>query len=376
MKRRTFLKLSGAAVAALLPAVAGLTGCASASYARTVVDMAGREVGVPDETTRLFCTNPIGTVDVYGLDPDLLAGWNFLPAGDNRSYIPEQYLELPSLGVWMGSGAVPNAEEIAAQSPDALLCFWTADEAGAAMADDISEETGLPVLLVDYDIRSVGAMYRWVGELTGRTQRAEELAAYCEERVERVRAVAQAVPDNERKTAFLAQGQNGLTTDPVGSMHVTDAFELLGVKNVADLPGMEGQGMGMPTVNIEQILTWNPDVVLVGEYSMSDAESSNIYDEIRSDSHWLAVPAVAAGEVYRIPQAPFSWFGRPPSAVRVLGCLWLAKIFYPEYAADIDVRQETVDFYKTFYRFDLDEGRLSEILISAGIDPETGERCI
>lgn len=377
MERREFLKTSAVAVGALCFGQAGvMTGCANTAYTRTETDMAGREVGVPEQVERVFCTNPIGTVNMYGLNPDLLVGWNFLPAGDNQSYISDKYLELPSLGVWMGSGSVPNAEEIVAQDPDVLLCYWTADDAGTQMAEEVASDTGLPVLVVDYDIRNVGDSYRWVGNLVGQAERAEELAAYCEERLETVSQIVENIPEDERKSVFLAQGQSGLTTDPVGSMHVTDAFELLGLTNVADLPGLEGQGMGMPTVNLEQILEWNPDVVLVSEYSMSDAESSNIYDEIRTDEHWLNIPAVAKGNIYRIPQGPFSWFGRPPSAVRVLGCLWLVKLLYSDYADDIDMRQETIDFYQMFYRYDLEEDRLSELLSSAGIDPQTGEAYI
>ena len=80
------------------------------------------------------------------------------------------------------------------------------------------------------------------------------------------------------------------------------------------------------------------------------------------DAHWNNVASVAAGEVYRIPQAPFSWFGRPPSAVRALGCLWLVKMLYPEHAADVDLAEETRAFYRTFYRLELPDERLEAIL--------------
>lgn len=377
LTRRRFLGLVGCcAIGAATGGV--LSGCgagqAGTGPARTVADMGGREVSVPESIGRVFCTNPIGTVDVYALAPERLAGWNFKPAGDNRTYIPDEYLDLPSLGVWMGAGSVPNAEEIAAQSPDVLLCYWTADEVGAAMADDIVEQTGIPTLLVDYDIRSAPEMYRFVGGLLGCDARAEELAAYCEERLALIEGIAAAIPEAERKSIFLAQGNSGLTTDPVGSMHVTDALDLIRTGNVADMPGTEGQGMGMPSVNLEQIITWDPDAVLVAEFNMSDSESSDIYGAVKEDAHWLNVPCVAAGEVYRIPQAPFSWFGRPPSVARVLGCLWLLKVLYPAYAAGVNMRDETLSFYRTFYRYDLDEETLAGLLESAGIDPATGEK--
>lgn len=132
-------------------------------------------MSLPAHEDEAFCTNPIGTVDVFGLAPEKLAGWNFRPAGDNKKFIPDEYFALPSLGVWMGAGAVPNAEEIAAQNPDALLCFWTADEVGANMADEVQNQTGLPVVLVDYDVRSAPTTFRLLGDLMGCSERAEEL---------------------------------------------------------------------------------------------------------------------------------------------------------------------------------------------------------
>lgn len=366
--RRSFLKFSACAgIAAGASGALASTGCSRASSKglREVTDMAGRTVSVPKEIKRVFCANPIGTVNVNALDPDLLCGWNFLPAGDNRSYIPSRYLKLPALGVWMGAGSTPNAEEIAKQEPDVLLCYWTADDAGSKMADKISEDTGLPVLLVDYDIRRVCESYEFVGELVDRRDRAAELGDLCQGLLDRATEVAGAVPEAARKSIFLAQGKDGLTTDPVGSMHVTDALELLDVRNVADMPGTSGQGMGMPSVNLEQIITWDPDAVLVAEYSMSNAESSDIYGEIVADAHWKNVPAVAGGEVFRIPQAPFSWFGRPPSAMRALGCLWLVRVLYPEQAAGIDLAVETRSFYRGFLHVDIEDDRLGALLETA-----------
>lgn len=368
LSRRLFLKGMGAWAAASLMAgaSASLAGCDFRSWSAATVeveDMFGRRVAVPEVCARVFCTNPIGTANVYMLCPDRLAGWNFKPAGDNQKYLEASSLELPSLGVWMGAGAVPNAEEVAAQSPDVLLCFWTCDEVGGAMADDIAQTTRIPTLLIDYDIRSTPASFRYLGRLLGCEERAELLASYCEDKLAQIARIAETVPEQNRKSIFLAQGADGLTTDPVGSMHVQDALDIIGVTNVADMPGTEGQGMGMPTVNLEQVVAWNPDAVLVAEFNMSDAESSDIYHGLCQDVHWANVPCVAAGEVYRIPQGPFSWFGRPPSAARLLGCTWLLKVLYPDQAVSVDMRREVEDFYALFYGFtDFDDDLMERLL--------------
>lgn len=362
ISRRRFVEFGASVVIGV--SVGGLlVGCGGAKGpSHTITDMAGRVVAVPDTVTKAFCSNPIGTVDLYALAPEKLAGWNFIPAGDAQKYIDADSLKLPALGVWMGAGAVPNSEEIARISPDVIFCYWTADEVGANMADEIAKQTGFVVVSVDYDIRATPEMFRFVGGIIGEAKRAEELATFCEAKLELIENIVAGIPTDKRKRIFLSQGTDGLMTDPVGSLHVTDALELLDVGNVASMPGTEGKGMGMPSVNIEQIITWNPDAVLVAEYSMSNAESSDIYAELKADSRWHNIPCVAAGEVYRIPQAPFSWFGRPPSAVRIVGCLWLLHILYPDYTADLDMRGETREFYQTFYGVALDEAMLDAIL--------------
>lgn len=372
MSRRSFLHMGACATALVMFGAAvptSLTGCAALTgNLRTVTDMGGREVAVPETISRVFCSNPIGTVDIYLLDPDYLVGWNFRPTGDNRKYIPEVYLNLPSLGVWMGSGATPNDEEIVRQNPDVILCYWTADDVGRDMADGVRDETGVPTLLLDYDIRQCAQMYRYVGELLGCVDRAEELAVYCEEKLAYIAACTEKIPASERKSVYIAQGTGGLSTDPVGSMHVTDALELIQTDNVADLPGTSGQGMGMPSVNIEQIIMWDPDAILVSEYSMSDSESSDLYGEIIDDENWKNIRCVSEGAVYRLPQSPFAWFGRPPSVVRLLGCLLVMKLLYPDYTADIDLVEETRAFYQLFYRIELDDEELVSILETAGVD--------
>ncbi len=378
ISRRSFVGWT--ACAALAVCTGGmLEGCdflsAPRNKLRTVTDMGGRTTVVAEQIDRVFCTNPIGTVDVFGLAPEKLVGWNFRPAGDNKKYIPDELFALPSLGVWMGAGAVPNAEEIAALDPDVLLCYWTADDVGCSMADEISDQTGLPVMLIDYDLHNVSEQFRYVGNLIGCADRGEELGAFFDQKLALITKIANQVPEKERKRVFLAQGNDGLTTDPVGSMHVTDALALINTENVADMPGTEGKGMGMPTVNLEQIIEWDPDAVLVAEFSMSDSESSDIYGAIKEDARWLNVRCVKEGEIYRIPQAPFSWFGRPPSAARVLGCLWLLKVLYPAYAGEINMREETLEFYRVFYRYeDFDEYNLGQLLQAAGINSTTGEK--
>lgn len=363
MDRRRFMGLAAFAAASCAFMLGGCTKRPS-SAGKAIVDMGGRSVQVPEDIEKVFCSNPIGTADMYMLDESRLAGINFKPSETDAAYLRPTYTGLPSLGVWMGAGAVPNTEEVLSVAPDAVLCFWSADDAGVTMADAIAGEMDVPVVLCDCDIGNVAATFRFLGSLLGCEERAEELASYSEKRVVTIASLATDVVAPNPRTVFLSEGAGGLSTDPVGSLHVTDALELAGVGNVADMPGTQGQGMGMPTVSIEQVISWDPSAVLVSEYSMSDGTSSDLYDAIMADPSWNNVAAVKRGDVFKIPSSPFSWFGRPPSAMRLLGCLWLLDALYPGQTG-IDMVSETIEFYQAFLGVSLSDAEARQLLGNA-----------
>lgn len=345
------------------------TGCSHRSAAQTVpthvvTDMGGRKVRIPKIIRKVFSSNPIGTVDVYTLAPQKMAGWSFKLTSDNLKYIQKQYRSLPALGVWMGTGSTPNTEEITRVHPDVILCFWSIDANGKEMADKIQKQTGIPVLLMDYNIHSVDEVYRFLGELLDEQARAETLAKYSRTLLDKVTSQLGNVGEAQRPKVYIAEGVGGLQTDPVGSIHVQDVADLLHLNNVVNLPGASGQGMGMPTVSVEQLMNWNPQVVLVNEYNLNSTEKSDVYNQILSDSRWSGIAAIKNKRVYDIPQSPFSWFGKPPSVMRVLGMAWLANLLYPD-RVKLDIRQEAKAFYQLYFEYSLSDAELDTMLAHA-----------
>ncbi|MEG2717773.1 MAG: ABC transporter substrate-binding protein, partial [Eubacterium sp.] len=73
--------------------------------------------------------------------------------------------------------------------------------------------------------------------------------------------------------------------------------------------------------------------------------------------------------VYRNPQGIFQWdrFGSE-SALQVL---WVAKTLYPDKFTDIDMKKETISFYKEYLNYDLSDEYADAIL--AGKNAPTGE---
>lgn len=320
----------------------------------SITDMAGREVTVPTKIDKVFCVSPVGTILVYTLDPDLLVGWNYDLRPGEKEYILPKYQSLPNLGGWYAK-ATCNTEELLKIKPDVILSVGNLD---TEQADKIEQQTGLPVVMIDGDdLMNLDKAYEFAGKLLNMEKKANELGAYCRETARDVQAKSKTISDNQRVKVYYAEGAAGLETDPKGSSH-TATLDIVGGLNVADV-AMKG-GMGMTPVSLEQVLAWNPDVII----SWNDTQGG-YYSKLLTDSKWQSITAVKNQKVYAVPSGPFNWFDRPPSVNRILGLKWLGNLLYPD-VYNYDMAKETREFYKKFYHYDLSDQEIDALLKDCG----------
>jgi len=124
------------------------------------------------------------------------------------------------------------------------------------------------------------------------------------------------------------------------------------VHNVAsEQPG------GLALVSIEQVLLWNPDVIITIDRDFAAG--------VRDNPLWNSVNAVRDGRVHLSPKLPFGWVDFPPSVNRLIGLWWLAKIIYPELFPE-DLRTLTRDFYTRFYHRTPTEAQIEHVLAGRG----------
>ena len=62
---------------------------------------------------------------------------------------------------------------------------------------------------------------------------------------------------------------------------------------------------------------------------------------------------------------PFGWVDFPPSANRLIGLWWLAKILYPELFSE-NIREIARDFYARFYHVRPTEAQIDAVLEGRG----------
>lgn len=322
------------------------------SVSRTITDMAGRNLTVPGQINKVFCTSPIGTVLIYALAPEKLAGWNTMLNSETKKYILPEYHNLPVLGGWFGKNNTGNIEEIMKVHPDIILSVDTIDPMTISTADKIQKQLGIPVVVVDGTLTKMDKVMEFLGSLLGEETRAQELASYCRKTFSEVVAKVDTIPTGQRTRVYYAEGPEGLQTDPKGSLH-TEVLELAGGINVAECSLR--QGYGRTDVSMEQVISWDPDVIIVGD--------PEFYSRVFNDSRWKNLKAVRARKVYLIPQYPFNWFDRPPSVNRLIGIWWVADLLYHD-KVSIDIATKAKEFYALFYHYHLTDQELNIMLHS------------
>lgn len=103
-------------------------------------------------------------------------------------------------------------------------------------------------------------------------------------------------------------------------------------------------------VSAEQILVWNPDIVIV------DAAAGTV----PTTSPLTALPALQAGHWWRNPRGIFAWdrYG----CEDLLQLYWAATHLQPKLFTDISVRALTLTFYQTFFHVSLTDDEVTRIL--------------
>ena len=208
---------------------------------------------------------------------------------------------------------------------------------------------GIPVVVVSSDLPDTPAVYRFMGELFGVEERAEALAAYAEETF----AAVADIPEADRLTVYYGNKEDSLETAPAGS----SSAQVLEMANAVNAAGPELGGEGRVRISLEQLLAWDPDVIVVNGEPKASLGGSQAARDILSNPDLASLKAVQTGRVYGAPNAPFSWIDRPPGPNRIAGVRWLFARLYPD-ACQYDVDEEIRTFFWLFYHVELLDDQL------------------
>jgi len=300
----------------------------------------------PQKTHRVLSAGAPADLLLLALAPEMLLGLSsFDLSVSDDDFLSESIRRLPKLGRLSGRASTLSLEKIVALAPDIIIDCGSADETFRSLARRTAAQTGIPYVLVEGGLRDSASQLRQVGELLGVSERAEKQALLAE------RFLQDAENFSQRNTHpvrfYSARGATGLETGLQGSLH-TEAAELLGLSNVAS----ESSQHGLAQVSFEQLLLWEPDLILT--------QDPRTYRHITENALWQNLSAVRNGQVFCFSGLPFGWLDAPPGINRLLGMRRLQSSF------DIGVQgswhDDVKQFFQLFYHSDLSLAQIQRLL--------------
>lgn len=321
---------------------------------RTFTDDLGREItGLPEKITKIAVSGPLTQVYVLPLAADLMVGVSKSAAADADKYLPEKVMQMTEVGQIHGTKADLDLEALLSAAPEAVIDVGDPKDSMSDEFNALQEQTGIPFIHINANVASAPDAYRKLGSLLGLEEKAEELASWCEKTYASAEALMKKVDaDDARKGVLFCLGDKGLNVLAERSFHA-ETVNLM-AKNLADISDVVSNGNGNET-DLEQIMLWNPEVILF------DGAAS--YAAV-SDPAWAEVNAVKEGNYYQTPYGPYGWLASPPSVQRYLGILWLGAVLYPDYI-EYDLQEEVTEYYRLFYDCELTDEMYVELTKNA-----------
>ena len=353
-------KMLSILLAVMMIATLALTGCGQNNdptptpeepTTRTFTDSLGREVTLPTNLTKIAVSGPLAQIVVFAIAPEMMVGIANGWADEAKGLIPDEYYNLPELGQLYGGKGELNLETLLQSGAEVVIDVGERKDGMTEDLDALQEQTGIPFVHVDCYTGSMGDTYRALGALLGnKDDEAKALSEYCDKIYNRTNEIANSV---EKVNLLYCLGDKGENVIAQGSYHAEVIDLLSNNLAVVDSPSSKGSGN---EVDMEQILKWNPDVILFAPGS--------IYATVGEDATWQGVNAIKNGNYYEVPVGPYNWMGFPPSVQRMLGMMWMAKILYPE-AADYDLYTEVAEYFQLFYHTTLSEDAYNALVANS-----------
>ncbi len=325
----------------------------------TVRDYFGREVEVPAQAKKLGCLYAFSghVVAMLGKGENIVA----VVEGLKRDVLMTGMLpnikdaSVPTLG-----GGAVNLEELIRVNPDVI--FIKGDTATNEGEIEKLEKSKIPYLVVDYkNIKEQQYIIEMIGQVVGCQDKAKRYNQFYRQCIDRVQKKVAGIPLKERIRVYHSVNE-ATRTDPKDSLPA-DWLQVAGAVDVSvdkDLKLIEEKYFA----SLEQILVWDPEVIIVNQ--------TGVADYIMKNKQWASLSAVKNHKVYQMPNGLSRW-GHPGSLETPMAILWTAKTLYPELFSDLDMVKETKIFYKEFYNFDLSDETAKKILSGEGMRLSKGE---
>jgi iron complex transport system substrate-binding protein len=274
LTRRVFGALAAAGLVAALAACATddaanpTPSAAAAAYPVTV-----GSVTLAAQPVKIVSLSPSATEMLFAIG----AGGQVTAVDDNSNFPAEA----PKTEL---SGFQPNAEAVAAKSPDLVVLSTDSNNVVAQLTT-----LKIPVYVAPAAV-TLEDTYRQLTELGTLTGHADEAATLTQRMKDDIAKLVKDVP--QRATPLTYYYELDPTLYSVTSKtFIGSLFELAGLKNVAD--AADPKGSGYPQLTAEALIKSNPDLIFLADTKCC---GQNL-DTVKARAGWAGIIAVSKGQV-------------------------------------------------------------------------------
>lgn len=316
-------------------------GSSDKSNNRHIMDMAGREVWVPDNIERIVCKGP-GTLRLitYLQATDKVVG---IEGGFEKQSVSgrpyriahEELTFLPTIGT-AGPSPQADSEAVLQVRPDIVFVSY----AEGRIVKNLQTRTGIPVVVLDpgslgeLDTNSVFQSLELAGKILGKSERAQKVIDFIKTIESELKLRIKNVPERNRPSVYAGglgyKGSHGITstqTDYPG-------FELLDVHNAAG----ELEQRGHISVSKEKLLQWDPDVIFIDGGGLELV----LTDYWKNPKFYKSLKAIQSNQVYVL--LPYNFY-TTNIGTALANYFYMGKVLYETEFGDVDPAEKANMIY-------------------------------
>ena len=327
--------------------------------ARTIIDHDGKSVTIPNQVNRVLVASvfPLPSVlTVFLGSPEKLVGippasLGAAKAGLLGEIFPE-FLNIPTN--FLANNEI-NVEEVLKLNPD-LIFTGSIDQ----KVKEELENAGISTVTVsannwNYNIlETYDAWIELLSEIFPEAAKKDKVSEYSKKVHELIQSRVANIPDEQKKKGLFLFQCNDKSIVTSGKLFFGQSWcDLTGAKNVAEEIGAENSNA---VVNIEQIYQWDPDVILITNFTPQTPE--DLYNN-KGPYDWSPLSAIKNKNVYKMPLGTYRSY--TPSADTPVTLYWMAKTIYPELFEDIDIIKEVKSYFKEMYSIELTDEQIERM---------------
>lgn len=327
-------------------------GVSQSSSTSPLKDFAGTELSADKPASKVMCIHPIFTMLALRLSSDKVVSVDkvyttqYLSGKGQDALLknlnPDHIKTLPVTNTGVMSPLDP--EQVLSLNPDVIV---TLDK--DPNAAKLKDETKKPFVIVSKNtLQNYSTSMRIMGVVLGNTTEANQMADYWDKTIASITSKTDSIAAKDRPNVYHCASGSILAT--VGKDTImASVVRIAGGNNLGDTISDDSNGKNESiTVSMDQILKWNPDVVV--------ANTSAQYQEIMNSQDWKSINAVKNGRVYcQLKYAQVDGLTTLP------GLLWYNAVLNAKSGtANLDsYYNEAPNFFKLFYKYDISKDELN-----------------